>query len=418
MYRSRFQQWGAKKNMKWNRLTAGAITDEASKLALEPLAGRPPLGIKIVPSHVEQTNGSPGLFWHKSGPYLGGTKLGLHVYDTPQPPADFYVPEKCLNLLQSYVKGSSEGLHWPRDSHGSFLNEDVVPAWCSPLMSAAWVLKEGQLESATLLLGKFVDNSPQQLARQDPLVFAFVYTSVLFFAPNHPRITEFLLRSLYAAAQTLPDAGRHPLRALILLLCQLGPDGIVHHASKILLAYVGFIEVELGAACPLVQDMTSDAVMRLIAGRLIGAETAAEYIRRMMRAAEVQGLHRCRYYLQLKMQLSKAYLNLGQPWYAEARCAAEEVTEDQYDDIRDDGLYMDYHMLMCKISEAEERWEDAKISALRAVITSWNHFGKDSDWAVNTLILYTRILRRMGEHQLAEQVAQDRDLLIGGLCER
>lgn len=138
----------------------------------------------------------------------------------------------------------------------------------------------------------------------------------------------------------------------------------------------------------------------------------------MMRAAEAQGWHRCRYYLQLKMHLSDAYLKMGQPWYAEARRAAEEVTEDQYDDIRDGGLHMDYHMLMCRINEAEERWEDAKLSALRAVIASWNQFGKDSDWAVNTLIVYTRILRRMGEHQLAEEVAQDRDTLIGRLCER
>ncbi|KAK7712350.1 hypothetical protein SLS64_000677 [Diaporthe eres] len=403
--------------MKQNRATA--ITDEASELAHEPVGGLQPVAIRTVSSRIAgQANESLGLDWYKATPSLGGTQPGLCIHVTPQSPAEFYVPEKCLRLLQSYVKGSSEGLHWPRDSHGSFLNEDIVRSWCSPLMSAAWVLKEGKLESATLLLGKFVDQCPQQLARHDPLVFVFVYTSVLFFAPNHPRITNFLLRSLYAAAQRLPDAGRHPLRTLILLLCQLGPDGIVQHASKILLGYVGFIKAELGAACPLVQDMTSDAVMRLIVGRMIGAETAAECIRRMIRAAEAQGWHRCRYYLQLKMHLSEAYLKMGQLWYAEARRAAEEVTEDQYDDIRDNGLHMDYHMLMCKINEAEGRWEDAKLSALRAVIASWNQFGKDSDWAVNTLIVYTRILRRMGEHQLAEAVAQDRDMLIGRLCER
>lgn len=416
MYRSRFQQWALKKNMKQNR--AMADPHGASELAIRPVASRQRAAVQPGPSLVEgQTNGSLSLFQHRSSPYLGRTQLGLPLNSTPQPPADFYVPEKCLKLLQTYVKGSSEGRHWPRDNHGSFLNEDVVPAWCSPLMSAAWVLREGKLEAATLLLGKFLEQSPQQLARQDPLVFAFIYTSVLFFAPNHPRIANFLLRSLAAAAQRLP-AGPHPLRAIVLLLCQLGPDGIVRHASRILLAYVGFIEVELGAACPLVQDMTSDAVMRLISGSLIDAGTAAEHIRRMMTAAEVQGWHRCRYYLQLKMNLSKAYLKMGQPWYAEARRTAREVCDDQYGDIMDGGLYMDYHMLMCKINEAEGRWEDAKASALRAVIASWERFGKDSDWAVNTLIVYTRILRAMGEHQLAEKVAQDRDFLVGKLCER
>lgn len=417
MYRSRFQLWGVKKNTKQNRVTA--ITHEASELTIEPVAGRGQAAIQAVPSHAgEQTTEPSSLFRHRYSPHLGEINLSLRVHGTPPLPADFYVPETCLKLLQSYVKGSSEGLYWSRDNHGSFLNEDVVRSWCSPLMSAAWVLQEGKLESATLLLGKFLDQSPQQLARQDPLVFIFIYTSVLFFAPNHPRIASFLLRNLYTATQWLPDMGRHPLRNLVLLLCHLGPDGIARNASKILLAYVGFIEAELGAAYPLVQDMTSDAVMRLVGGRLIGVETAAEHLRRMIMAAEAQGWHRCRYFLQLKMNLSKAYLNMGQLWYPEARRMVEEVSEDQYADIMDGGIQMDYHMLMCKVNEAEGRWEDAKLSALRAVVASWDHFGKESDWAVNTLILYTRILRQVGEHQFAEKVAQDRDILIRRLCDR
>lgn len=416
MYRSRFRKWGVRKYTYHNCSTA--VTDETSELAIKPAASRQPVAIPAFSRVQGQTNESPSPFWHYLGPSLRGVQIRHRVHGMPQPPDIFFVPEKCLKLLQSYVKGSSEGMHWPRDDHGSFLNEDVVPSWCSPLMSAAWVLKEGKLESATMLLGKFIDQSPRQLTRQDPLIFAFVYTSVLFFAPNHPRIADFLLRNLRIAAQRLPDAEGHPLRTLILLLCQLGPAGIVQNASRILLAYVEFIQAELGAACPLVQDMMSDAIMRLIAGRLIGAERATEHIRRMMTAAEAQGWHRCRYYLQLKMHQSMAYLNMGQPWYAEARRTAEEVTEDQYADFRDNGLNMDYHMLMCKINEAEGRWEDAKLSALRAVTTSMSHFGKDSDWAANTLIVYRRILRRMGEDELAEKVAQDRDFVIGRLCER
>lgn len=408
--------WGVKKIMKRNM---PAVTHEASELASEPVAGRGPAAIQPAPIDVEErTNQSTRVVRHTSSPHLGGTSLDLHLRRTPSPPAEFYVPEKCLKMLQSYVRGSSEGRLWPRDGQGSFLNEDVVPSWCSPLMSAAWVLQEGKLESATLLLGQFLDQSPQQLERQDPLVFPFVYTSVLFFAPNHPRIANFLLGNLYAAAQRIPNAERHPIRNLILLLCQLGPEGIVRNAGRILLTYVSFIEAELGAAYPLVQDLTADAVMRLILGRLIGNETAIDHITRTMRAAEEQGLQRCRYYLQLKMHLSKAYLSMGQPWYSEARRTAEEVCEDQYADILDGGLQMDYHMLMCKINELEERWEDAKLSALRAVVASRERFGIDSDWAVNTLIMYRRILRRMGEHQLSEKVAQDRDILVERLCER
>lgn len=141
----------------------------------------------------------------------------------------------------------------------------------------------------------------------------------------------------------------------------MGPEGIVRNAGRILLTYVEFIEAELGAAYPLVQDLTSDTVMRLIIGRLIGNETAVEHITRTMRAAEEQGWQRCRYYLQLKRHLSKAYRSMGQLWYSEARRTAEEVCEDQYADIQDGGLQMDYHMLLCKINELEERWEDAKL---------------------------------------------------------
>lgn len=79
---------------------------------------------------------------------------------------------------------------------------------------------------------------------------------------------------------------------------------------------------------------------------------------------------------------------------------------------------MDYHRLMCKIKEAEGCWDEAKLSALRAVATSITHFGADSYWAVNTLIAYRKVLEAMGENEQAQRVAQDRDLIVAKLCRR
>lgn len=396
MYRSRFQRWDVKKNSQGNRIAQPSRT--ASTAISETTVDYQVIAIG---THVRSVEIQPSS----------------SIIIQPSLPNSLYIPDKLLYLLRSYVRGSSEALHWPRDSFGSFLNEDVVRSWCSPLMSAAWVVKEGDTRAATLLLGQFLDQCHQQLERKDPLIFVFIYTSVLFFATKYPGTAIFLLFKLHSAARGISDPAVRPLCALIRVLCQLGPEGIVQHARTTLFAYIDFIQTELGAAYPLIQDMTSDAVMRLLAGRLISSEAAVTHISQMISAVEQQGWQRCRYFLQLKMNLSKAYLQMGEAGLADARQMAEQIMQDQYADCRDNGIVMDYHTLICNINEAEGYWNEARLSALRAVATSIMHFGEHSDWAVNTLILYRNVLERMGEYEEAQMVAKDRDLVVAKLCQ-
>ena len=90
----------------------------------------------------------------------GDEPSGLSVPSLLTTPGDLKALDDCLGLLQIYVKGSAESHYWPRDPVNGFKNEDIVPTWCSPLMSAAWILGEGKVKEASVLLGAFMNQSP------------------------------------------------------------------------------------------------------------------------------------------------------------------------------------------------------------------------------------------------------------------
>lgn len=332
---------------------------------------------------------------------------------TPNAPNDLQLPEHCIYLLQQYVTGSSESGLWPRGPDGGFQNEDTVPNWCSPVMSAAWIQPEGKGNESTNLLAQFLHQCPQQLSRHDPLVFLFAYTSVLFFARTRPDIAGFVLRTFHAAARNLRlDNSSHPLATLFELLHRMGPEMIIFQASRILQAYVNIIQNTLGDTYPIVQDMTSDIMWRLLQYKLTSYEAVIDLGKTTIAAAEHQGHHRCKYFLQLKVQLVNSYIKLGR--FQEARGLAEGV---EHSEFRDDSMLPSFHMYMRRINEGEGRWADAKESSLKALTISIKLFGETSDWTLNTLIDYRKHLEAVGDRDTAQKVAQDRDWVIRELCQ-
>lgn len=225
------------------------------------------------------------------------------------PPDNIRVPEYYMHLLNSYVRGSVEANNWPRDTKSGFKNEDTVPAWCSSVMSAAVVLKDGRNAEAIQFLRHFIKHATWQLSRQDPLLFSFVYTSVLFFAQDHLNIAQWLLQSIYHVSEALPWAGSsHPLRLLIQVMFRLGPKDMITHAKPMILTYISVIHDTLDTAYPIVQDMLSDTIWRLLRYDLMSANEVVNLGRRMVIAAELQGQDRCKDHLNLKMHLASAYL--------------------------------------------------------------------------------------------------------------
>ncbi|KAI1733390.1 hypothetical protein F4680DRAFT_441901 [Xylaria scruposa] len=166
-----------------------------------------------------------------------------------QQPEDTLSWDLCLYNLSSLVNGSSEAEMWPHSVDGGFSNEDFIPASCSPLMSSYYVLRESKIDQAQKLLRKFIKHFLQQFRRQDPLVFPFIYTSILFYARTHGGIAQYLLAAFYHASETLPwDSVSNPLRLVIALLYRLGPEKMLSFASSIMLGYIDMIHRALGAA--------------------------------------------------------------------------------------------------------------------------------------------------------------------------
>jgi hypothetical protein len=333
------------------------------------------------------------------------------------PPTVTLMPEYYLFLLNSYVKGSFEAKSWPTDERNGLKNEDTVPAWCSSVMLASTVLGEGKDAEAERFLRHFIKQSPSQLARQDPLVFPFVFTSILFFAENRPDIAQWLLRAIHSVSETLPWTGSsHPLRLLIQLLLQLGPENIILHASKILLTYITIIHETLGAAYPIVQDMLSDTISRLLSYHLLDAEEVVDLGRRMVLAAELQRHNRCKDHLNLKMYLADAQLQTGN--YHEARTTTIDIMTALEAGIGGMRMMPSLHMLVSRIDEVEGRQEDAIESALRAIVASIKIFGGWSDWTVKSLDFYRRMLERAKKTEEARRVSQDCDLAIEELISK
>jgi len=319
--------------------------------------------------------------------------------------------ERCIGLLQGYVAGSSEGNMWARDPICGFRKEGVIQVWCSSVMSVAWILPEGKVKEANRLLQRFVNQFSEQLVRQDPLLFPFIYTSVLFFGKSHIEIGQYLLREFNAASKRLPWADSHPLRLLLELLQRLGPENMFSQATEILLAYIEMIHKALGKPCPIVQDLLADAIDRLKTRGVASTERLIRLAQRFLSESEKQDQHRNTDYLRLKLALADLYLQIGK--YYMARETAKEI-EASHDVI----IRMHFHRLMSKIYDAEGH-EDLSIEhALRALVIGMETFGEESDWAVNNLISYKRILQKFGRITDAQRVMWDRDRALEGLCNK
>lgn len=409
MYKLRFTQWRVRKNISFRHTVAEMerVRTSGSRSA----AHRGPVNEKRLLSYISRLpeQKRTQLLEIRSKPLTN--PLGSVLV----PPTQVYLPEKCIDLLRTHVKGSFENGSWLFDSSLGFKEVDVVPAWCSSVMCAAQVLDEGKEIEARRLLNTFIRQSPRQLSRQDPFIFAFIYTSVLFFARKRPDIAQELLYVLHCVSEKLPWAGSsHPLRLLLGTLYHLGPEGITSYASKILLAYVKIIHETLGAAYPIVQNMLSDTMDRLLAYNLLSAESVADLGQQMVLAAESQGRHRCKDYFNLKLQLSNSYLQLGE--FRAARDTAMEITEQCHNGVRDNRILVGVHILLSKINEADDRQIEANLSALRAVTTSREIFGDISDWVLKTLTLRQQFLERVGEIDEARKVIEDRDVVLSRLC--
>ncbi|KAK9414536.1 putative p-loop containing nucleoside triphosphate hydrolase [Seiridium unicorne] len=333
------------------------------------------------------------------------------------PPRDLRLPEECLHVLRNLVQGSWDGRLWGRDTIMGFVLEDTVPAWCSPVMTANWVLTEQKEAEAQDLLQSFVAASPRQLGRNDPLTFPFIYTSVLTFARDRPDIAGFLMKALYEKVQgVLEAATTSPLRRLLFLMNGLGVEGILTSATTILFAYVNMIQEVLGGAYPIVQDLLADFMSRLLKLNLTSPESLADLVSQTMMAAEQHGHHRTHYYFEMRLGLASSYLCMHR--YDLARQIAEDVAGDHHVGVRNDKILVSVHILLARINDADNKPEAALECACRAVVHSIEIFGKSSDWTANTLIVYHQMLEKTGEIYLGQAVllGNDRDQVIRELC--
>lgn len=331
------------------------------------------------------------------------------------PPDEQSVVENCIQLLSHQVNGSFESGLWPKDAVTGAKNEMVVPEWCTSVMSAAWVLKEGREGEAQLLLARFQGECHSQLQRHDPLIFAFMYTSVLYFAKAHPAIAWQLLRKFRSVAEELPWPRNHPARLLFRVLYRMGPDQMVAYANKILLAYVDLIHRALGGAYPIVQDMLSDAMMRLLMGGLMSPEQIADLGQDMCAKAERENRHQNEYYFNLRLHMANARLLMGDK--DGTRHLLDEIAAPRNKDIRDPRILVAVNRTMARLHESEGAMSEAIECLMRSIVLTLEIDGDHGPHLVNGLILLAKMYEKSGQTEKAQRVREDRDATLKSLCE-
>lgn len=331
------------------------------------------------------------------------------------PPGDLSVVENCIQLLSQQVDGSFESGVWPKHALTGAKYEMTVPEWCTSVMSAAWVLKEGRQGEAQLLLARFQNECHIQLQRHDPLIFAFMYTSVLYFAREHPTIAWQLLRKFRSVADELPWPRSHPARLLFRLLYQLGPDQMVSYANKILLAYVDLIHGALGGAYPIVQDMLSDAMMRLLTGGLMSPEQIADLGHDMCEKAQRENRNQNEYYFNLRLHMANARLLMGDK--DTAKHLLDEIAAPCNKDIRDPRILVGVNRTMARLHESEGAMSEAIECLTRSIVLTLEIDGEHGPHLMNGLILLAKLYERSGQAEKAWRVREDRDATLESLCE-
>jgi hypothetical protein len=416
MYKSQFSLWKLEKNMTMNRALHAVERNVACVSSVTEFSA----DSKKIRAYLHRLPDGEREYLLARILDTSKAERSINTVASPVsllPPTEFFLPEGYFHLLNSYVKGSFEAESWPRDEMSGLKNEDTVPAWCSSIMSATWVLAEGKGAEANRFLLHFIEEAVPQLSRQDPRLFPFLYTSVLSFAKQRPDIAQWLIQALCTESEKLPWANSsHPLRLLLQLMLRLGPEDIIIHASNILLAYISIIQDALGGAYPIIQDMMSDTIFRLTHHDLLSVEEVVSLGRHMTLVAELQKRDRCKDYLNLKMNLAGAYLKMGN--VRDARSTTTEVMNTQLEVANSERMMPSLHMLICRINEADGQVDDAIVSVLRAVVASIEIFGEFSDWTLNSLIMYRKVLARAGRLEEEQRIIKDRDLTIDKLSSR
>ncbi|KAK8051215.1 hypothetical protein PG993_002600 [Apiospora rasikravindrae] len=410
MYKTRFQQWGLKKNISFDRAIAALRDSQTGTHSLPVADGQ--ISQERLRNYIRR------LPENRRQQVLQLAQSSGVTYACPprlvDPPSDLLQVENCIHLLSRHVNGSYESGEWPFDPVTGVKYEMVVPEWCTSVMSAAWVLEEGKEREAQLLLTRFHEESPIQLQRHDPLIFLFFYTSVLYFVEKHPDKAWQLLRNFRATAEHLPWPRQHPLRLLFSALCQLRPANMLAYASTILLAYVDLIHNTLGGAYPAVQDMLSDIMMRLLRWRLVSPEQIADLGHNMCTKAEREHRHQNEYSFNVKLHISNAYLWMGNNRAAEK--LLNEIAAPCNKDFRDPRILMSVSRHMARLHESEGRMSDAIESILRSLVLNMELDGEQGPHILNDLILLGQLYERAGQGDEARRVREDRDVILEAVC--
>ncbi|KAK8090981.1 Clr5 domain-containing protein [Apiospora phragmitis] len=411
MYKKHFRQWGLNKNLRFDRAVAAlghARPDSRNSQVVDRQLSRERLQnyIRRLPENRRQ----------QALQLVHGSGVAASPPRSVEPPSDLGLVEHCIHLLSHHVRGSHESGEWPYDPETGVKYEKVVPNWCTSVMSAAWVLEEGKEREAQLLLARFQNEAPSQLQRPDPLIFLFFYTSVLYFVEKHSDKAWQLLRNFRTIADHLPWPGKHPLRLLFQALHQLRPDNILAYASTILLTYVDLIHKTLGGAYPAVQDMLSDAMMRLLRWRLVSPEQIADLGHNMCTRAEREDRHHNEYYFNVKLHISNAYLLMGKNRSAEQ--VLDEIAAPHNKDSRDPRILMSVDRFRAKLHESEGRTSDAIECVLRSLVLTMKLDGKQGPHLLNGLILLGQLYERAGQVDEARRVREDRDATLEALCNK
>lgn len=122
---------------------------------------------------------------------------------------------------------------------------------------------------------------------------------------------------------------------------------MVAYANKILLSYVDLIHGCLGGVYPIVQDLLSDAMMRLLTAGLMSPEQIGDLGQDMCQKAESESRNHNEYYFNLRLHMANARLLMGDK--GATKHLLDEIAAPRNERIRDPRIMVAVNRTMARL---------------------------------------------------------------------
>ncbi|KAI1468877.1 Clr5 domain-containing protein [Daldinia caldariorum] len=191
-------------------------------------------------------------------------------------PDSLRLPEDCMQIVQSYVKGALENV-WPLTPDKRVICPLRPRTWLDPVSSARQLFVNNFREQGFRMLNITFESYREVLLRQDPSLLVETCLALGALLQSGPGLAEAFVKYAYSMSQ-ITLGPRHPLHLIFGRLNAVGPAEM---PGLMALIIRGFLQ-EIQANYCLKPTWLATVYRAMLNSRFIGADTATRYMQELV----------------------------------------------------------------------------------------------------------------------------------------